>query len=40
VERTEGKPPIMRYFTTPRFLGLFGLETLNDLPRSRDLEQN
>jgi len=40
VERTEGKPPVMRYFTTPRFLGLFGLETLNDLPRSRDLEQN
>lgn len=35
LERT-GKAP-GRYHTTPRFLELFGLESLADLPRSQDL---
>lgn len=37
VERS-GTPRTTRYLTTPRFLELFGLESLADLPRSQDLE--
>ena len=33
------KPKRVQYYTTPRFLQLFGLESLEDLPRSPDLEQ-
>jgi len=36
VERTGEKPRITRYFTSERFLTVFGLETLSDLPRSDD----
>jgi segregation and condensation protein B len=34
IERSEDKPRVARYCTTPRFLELFGLDNLNDLPRS------
>ncbi|MBX9653124.1 SMC-Scp complex subunit ScpB [bacterium] len=33
----DGSPP--RYVTTPRFLDLFGIESLADVPRSDDLEK-
>lgn len=36
VERLAGPPRVARYFTTDRFLDLFGLESLDDLPRSDD----
>ncbi len=39
LERSETKPRWTHYYTTPRFLNLFGLESLADLPQSRDLEQ-
>jgi segregation and condensation protein B len=39
VERTEGKPRENRYSTTSRFLELFGLESLEDLPRSQEVDQ-
>lgn len=39
IERTSEKPREIAYRTTPRFLDLFGLESLNDLPRSHDLER-
>ncbi len=38
LERTEAKPRRHVYWTTERFLELFGLSTLADLPRSSDLE--
>lgn len=37
VERPEHKVP-GKYFTTSRFLDLFGLSSLDDLPRSQNLE--
>ena len=39
IERGETKPRKILYFTTPRFLELFGLENLDDLPRSSNLEE-
>jgi segregation and condensation protein B len=39
LERTTSKPRRVQYFTTDRFLELFGLRGLEDLPRSQDLEQ-
>jgi segregation and condensation protein B len=39
LERSETKPRKILYSTTPRFLELFGLENLNDLPRSSNLEE-
>ncbi len=39
VERTEGKPRQTRYATTGRFLQLFGLESLEDLPRSQEVDE-
>ncbi len=39
VEREEGKSRKSQYFTTDRFLQLFGLASLDDLPRSSDLEE-
>jgi len=36
LERTETKPRKSVYWTTDRFLSLFGLETLADLPRGED----
>ncbi|MEX0676661.1 MAG: SMC-Scp complex subunit ScpB [Pirellulales bacterium] len=39
LERSAGGPRRVVYSTTPRFLELFGLESLADLPRSGELEQ-
>ena len=38
VERTETKPRKPCYFTTERFLALFGIEQLDELPQSQELE--
>lgn len=38
VERDPASPRVARYCTTERFLGVFGLESLNDLPRSDDVD--
>ena len=39
IERPEERPRKPRYFTTERFLDVFGLDNLNDLPQSNDLER-
>jgi segregation and condensation protein B len=39
IERREDTPHVKYYRTTDRFLDLFGLENLNDLPRAQDLER-
>jgi len=39
IERSSEKPREARYRTTPRFLDLFDLESLEDLPRGQDLER-
>ena len=39
IERSSGRPRVSRYSTTRRFLELFKLESLDDLPRSQDLER-
>lgn len=38
VERDSSSPRLARYRTTDRFLNVFGLESLNDLPRSDDVD--
>lgn len=38
-ERAEKKPRPARYFTTDRFLQLFNLRSLDELPRSQDLDR-
>ena len=38
IERMQTKRRTAQYFTTDRFLKLFGLEGLEDLPQSEDLE--
>lgn len=38
VVRDAAAPRTVRYQTTPRFLQLFRLESLDDLPRSQDIE--
>jgi segregation and condensation protein B len=38
IERPDAKPREPKYYTTDRFLALFGLNTLDDLPRSQELE--
>lgn len=38
LERIESKPRRVQYTTTPRFLQLFGLNSLADLPQSPDFE--
>jgi segregation and condensation protein B len=38
LERDPDKPRAARYYTTDRFLALFNLSSLDDLPRSQDLE--
>ncbi len=38
IERQQTKRRTAQYFTTDRFLKLFGLKTLDDLPRSEELE--
>lgn len=37
MERSKDDPKAVHYRTTPRFLSLFGLGSLNDLPRPEDL---
>ena len=39
IERSEEKPRKTRYGTTGRFLALFGLESLDDLPQSDELDK-
>ena len=39
VERDPAAPRAPRYRTTARFLELFGLESLEDLPRSQEIEK-
>ena len=39
IERSEGKRQPAEYFTTDRFLELFRLESLEDLPQAEELEQ-
>jgi segregation and condensation protein B len=39
IERPQGKKSVAQYFTTDRFLRLFGLETLADLPQSEELDR-
>lgn len=39
IERTNTKPVLRHYFTTPRFLEVFGLKSLDDLPHSEDLDR-
>jgi segregation and condensation protein B len=38
VERSADKPRKPRYFTTDRFLDLFGLKSVDDLPQSQEFE--
>ena len=38
IERPSEKPRAAQYYTTDRFLELFGLESLDDLPQTDDLE--
>ncbi len=39
LQRSETKPAKRQYFTTPRFLKLFHLRSLDELPRSDDLQK-
>ena len=39
VQRADAEQPAVAYGTTPRFLELFGLSSLEDLPRTQDLQQ-
>lgn len=39
IKRDPAAPRRARYQTTPRFLTLLGIETLDDLPRGQDLER-
>jgi segregation and condensation protein B len=39
VERHPSSPRTPRYYTTARFLDLFGLESLDDLPRSQEVDK-
>ncbi len=40
VERTDEKPRRTLYHTTERFLDLFGLESIADLPKNQDLDRD
>ena len=39
IERSEERPRTNRYFTTPRFLEMFNLASLEELPRGQDLDK-
>jgi len=39
IERLPGKRRTVQYFTTERFLKLYGLETLADLPQSEEVDR-
>ena len=38
IERSPEKPRQVTYYTTDRFLGLFGIDSLDDLPQVEDFE--
>jgi len=38
IERSNDKPRVPRYFVTDRFLELFGLLSIDELPQSQDLD--
>lgn len=38
LERSQEKPRVTRYFTTERFLQLFGLSSLEELPHPHDMD--
>lgn len=40
IDRSDSRPRRVNYRTTDRFLRLFGLESLSELPRSQDFESN
>ena len=40
LERTKDRPRKVQYFTTERFLQLFGLSSIADLPQSEELENS
>jgi segregation and condensation protein B len=40
IERPEDRPRQPKYFTTDRFLDLFGLESLSELPETHELERD
>lgn len=39
IERSSAAPRVAHYRITPRFLSLYGLATLRDLPRSQELDK-
>ncbi len=39
IERNQRKPRVALYYTAARFLDLFGLESLEDLPQSEELDR-
>jgi segregation and condensation protein B len=39
IQRKQAKRKMAQYFTTDRFLKLFSLDSLDDLPRSEDLDR-
>jgi segregation and condensation protein B len=39
LERDEKEPPVVVYRTTGKFLDLFGLQSLDDLPRTQDPQE-
>jgi segregation and condensation protein B len=39
VERTDEKPRKSLYYTTPRFLEFFHIDSLEDLPRGQELDR-
>ena len=38
IERSETKPRTSRYYVTDRFLALFGLGSIDELPQSQDMD--
>jgi segregation and condensation protein B len=40
IERSDEKPRVTRYYTTDRFLELFGLQDLGELPQSEDVDRS
>lgn len=39
VERVSSTPRVVHYYTTERFLALFGLESLGDIPQSEEIDR-
>jgi segregation and condensation protein B len=40
IDRSADKPRITRFWTTERFLDLFGLDQIDDLPQSQDIDKD